>query len=51
MGLQAIFKTFQSKEKESKTPEAALPGMEDFTNDQLFFLSFSTVSVTNINKI
>ncbi|XP_018055731.1 PREDICTED: membrane metallo-endopeptidase-like 1 [Atta colombica] len=43
MGLQAIFKTFQSKGKESKTPEAALPGMEDFTNDQLFFLSFSTL--------
>ncbi|XP_018365608.1 PREDICTED: neprilysin-1-like [Trachymyrmex cornetzi] len=43
MGLQAIFKTFQSKEKESKTPEAALPGMENFTNDQLFFLSFSTL--------
>ncbi|XP_018346007.1 PREDICTED: membrane metallo-endopeptidase-like 1 [Trachymyrmex septentrionalis] len=43
MGLQAIFKTFRSKEKESKIPEAALPGMEDFTNDQLFFLSFSTL--------
>lgn len=46
MGLQAIFKTFQTSEKESETPDAALPGMEDFTNDQLFFLSFANLWCT-----
>jgi len=50
MGLQAIFKVFQSKEKESKIPDAALSGLEDFTNDQLFFLSFANVSIIGITK-
>jgi len=43
MGLQAIFKAYQSKETESETPDAALPGMEDFTNDQLFFISYANL--------
>ncbi|XP_011861285.1 PREDICTED: neprilysin-11-like [Vollenhovia emeryi] len=43
MGLQAIYKAYQRKEKESETPDATMPGMEDFTNDQLFFLSFANL--------
>ncbi|XP_011169896.1 membrane metallo-endopeptidase-like 1 [Solenopsis invicta] len=41
MGLQAIFKAYQKKK--SETPDAALPGMEDFTDNQLFFLSFANL--------
>ncbi|XP_012528718.1 membrane metallo-endopeptidase-like 1 [Monomorium pharaonis] len=43
MGLQAIFKAYQRKQKERETPDAALPDMEDFTNNQLFFLSFANL--------
>lgn len=46
MGLQAIFKAYESKKKQSKTPDAILPGMKDFATNQLFFLSFANVSVT-----
>lgn len=50
MGLQAIFKTFQTSEKEGETPDAALPGMEDFTDNQVFFLSFANVSAAGVNR-
>jgi len=42
MGLQAIFKAYQREERESNTSDAVLPGMEDVTNEQLFFLSFAS---------
>lgn len=48
MGLQAIFKAYQRKEEKSEISDAVLPGMEDFTNNQLFFLSFANVSITSI---
>ncbi|KAL0099287.1 hypothetical protein PUN28_020096 [Cardiocondyla obscurior] len=43
MGLQAIFKAYERSEKEGSTPDTTLPGMEDFSNNQLFFLSFANL--------
>ncbi|KAL6255643.1 hypothetical protein P5V15_012891 [Pogonomyrmex californicus] len=41
MGLQAIFKAYQSNQKKNNTTDAILPGLEDFTSNQLFFLGFA----------
>ncbi|XP_014470512.1 PREDICTED: membrane metallo-endopeptidase-like 1 [Dinoponera quadriceps] len=43
MGLQAVFRAYQRRERECGKPDAVLPGLEGFTNDQLFFLSFGNL--------
>ncbi|XP_029660961.1 neprilysin-like isoform X2 [Formica exsecta] len=43
MGLQASFRAYQRRERECGKPDTVLPGLEEVTNDQLFFLSFANV--------
>lgn len=45
MGLQASFRAYQRRERECGKPDAILPGLEEVTNDQLYFLSFANVSI------
>jgi len=45
MGLEAAFKAYKRRERECGKSDIVLPGHEDVTNDQLFFLSFATVSI------
>ena len=37
-GLHAAFAAWQTREK--KTPSQTLPGLENFTNEQLFFINY-----------
>jgi len=48
MGLEAAFRAYQRRERECGKPNTVLPGQENLTNDQLFFLSFANVSITDI---
>ncbi|XP_053978634.1 endothelin-converting enzyme homolog [Hylaeus volcanicus] len=41
MGLQVAFKAYQRRQRECAKPDPMLPGLENFTNDQLFFLSLA----------
>ncbi|CAK9816371.1 Endothelin-converting enzyme 1 [Anthophora quadrimaculata] len=43
MGLQAVFRAYKRRERECGKPDPALPGLEHFTNDQSFFLSFANL--------
>ncbi|XP_017787639.1 PREDICTED: membrane metallo-endopeptidase-like 1 [Habropoda laboriosa] len=43
MGLQAVFRAYKRRERECGKPDPALPGLEQFTNDQNFFLSFANL--------
>ncbi|XP_024884014.1 endothelin-converting enzyme homolog isoform X3 [Temnothorax curvispinosus] len=43
MGLEAAFKAYQRRQRECGKPDTVLPGLEDLTNDQLFFLSFANL--------
>ncbi|XP_054014746.1 membrane metallo-endopeptidase-like 1 [Hylaeus anthracinus] len=43
MGLQAVFRAYQRRERECARPDPALPGLEKFSNEQTFFLSFANV--------
>ncbi|EGI67062.1 Endothelin-converting enzyme 1 [Acromyrmex echinatior] len=43
MGLEAAFKAYQRRERECGKPNTVLPGQENLTNDQLFFLSFANL--------
>lgn len=45
MGLQAVYRAYQRRQRECKKPDPALPGFENFDNDQIFFLSFANVSL------
>lgn len=38
-------KLFQSFQKLSSAPSQALPGLDDFTDNQLFFLAFGNVKI------
>ncbi|XP_039303855.1 endothelin-converting enzyme 1 [Solenopsis invicta] len=44
MGLEATFRAYRRRERECENPGTVLPGLEDLTNDQLFFLSFAYLS-------
>ena len=41
-GIQAVFQAFQKKNKIDGSLK--LPGLEEFTDEQLFFISFAGVS-------
>ncbi|XP_018307444.1 membrane metallo-endopeptidase-like 1 [Mycetomoellerius zeteki] len=43
MGLEAAFRAYQRRERECGKPNTVLPGQENLTNDQLFFLSFANL--------
>ncbi|XP_076240019.1 uncharacterized protein LOC143182696 [Calliopsis andreniformis] len=43
MGLQAVYKAYRRRQRECKKPDPALPGLEKFSNDQIFFLSFANL--------
>ncbi|XP_076377892.1 uncharacterized protein LOC117219826 [Megalopta genalis] len=46
MGLQAVFAAYQRRQRNCEVPDPMLPGFENFTNDQLFFLSTANVWCT-----
>ncbi|KAG7208458.1 hypothetical protein KM043_014684 [Ampulex compressa] len=43
MGLQAVYRAYRRRERECDKVGSALPGLEQFDNDQLFFLSFANL--------
>ncbi|KAL6445044.1 hypothetical protein ACFW04_002160 [Cataglyphis niger] len=43
MGLQASYRAYQRRERECGKPDTVLPGLEEITNDQLYFLSFANI--------
>jgi membrane metallo-endopeptidase-like protein 1 len=43
-GIREAYRAYQ-RYKERHNPEKALPGMEDFSHDQLLFLAFANVSI------
>ncbi|XP_076623898.1 uncharacterized protein LOC143343172 [Colletes latitarsis] len=43
MGLQAVYRAYQRRERKCVQPDPALPGLEKFSNDQTFFLSFANL--------
>ncbi|OAD62945.1 Membrane metallo-endopeptidase-like 1 [Eufriesea mexicana] len=43
MGLHAVFRAYKRRERECTKVDPGLPGLEKFTNDQLFFLSFGNL--------
>ncbi|CAL7950563.1 unnamed protein product [Xylocopa violacea] len=43
MGLRTAFKAYRRREIMNEKVDSALPGLEAFTNDQLFFLSFANL--------
>ncbi|XP_054014694.1 neprilysin-4-like [Hylaeus anthracinus] len=50
MGLQTVFRAYQRRERECDRPEPALPGLEKFSNEQTFFLSFANVWCESMNR-
>lgn len=53
MGLYTVHKAYKRRERQCGKPDTVLPGLEELTNDQLFFLSFANVSyyiITNCNS-
>lgn len=43
MGLEAVYRAYHRRLRECKKPDSALPGLEKFNNDQIFFLSFANL--------
>lgn len=43
MGLQSVFRAYQRRQRECGKVDPLLPGLEKYTNEQLFFLSFANV--------
>ncbi|XP_011689428.1 PREDICTED: neprilysin-like [Wasmannia auropunctata] len=43
MGIEAAFRAYQRRERECGKSDTVLPGLEDLTSDQLFFLSFANL--------
>ncbi|XP_020278382.1 neprilysin-1-like [Pseudomyrmex gracilis] len=43
MGLIAAYRAYLRRERECERPDTVLPGLENITNDQLFFLSFANI--------
>ncbi|XP_076750419.1 membrane metallo-endopeptidase-like 1 [Xylocopa sonorina] len=46
MGVRTAFKAYKRREIINGKPDSALPGLETFSNDQLFFLSFANLWCT-----
>nr|XP_031825589.1 neprilysin-3-like [Nomia melanderi] len=46
MGLQAVFGAYQRRLRKCKVPDPMLPGLQNFTNNQMFFLSAANVWCT-----
>lgn len=46
MGLRTAYKAYKRRETINGRSEAALPGLEMFNNDQIFFLSSANVSIS-----
>ena len=42
-GVQAVFEAYREKTK--SITQMRLPGLEEFTDDQLFFISFAAVCI------
>ncbi|XP_076643584.1 uncharacterized protein LOC143353865 [Halictus rubicundus] len=53
MGLQAVFGAYQRRQRNCEVPDPMLPGLQNFTNNQMFFLSSANVwcSVYDLEKI
>ncbi|XP_020278507.1 neprilysin-like isoform X2 [Pseudomyrmex gracilis] len=51
MGLQAAYKAYQRRERECEGSNLVLPGLEELTNDQLFFLSSANLWCESVNPI
>ncbi|XP_078051173.1 neprilysin-1-like [Augochlora pura] len=53
MGLQAVFAAYQRRQRNCELPDPMLPGFENFTNNQMFFLSAANVwcTVYDLEKI
>lgn len=41
LGLETAFKAYRRRQEKYKKPDTVLPGHEELTNDQLFFVSFA----------
>ncbi|XP_039304960.1 membrane metallo-endopeptidase-like 1 [Solenopsis invicta] len=50
MGLEAAFRAYKRRERECEKMDTVLPGHEDITNDQLFFLSFANIFCEDITN-
>ncbi|XP_071875858.1 uncharacterized protein [Bombus fervidus] len=50
MGLHAVFGAYKRRERECVNADPALPGLEQFSNDQLFFLSFANLWCETADK-
>ncbi|XP_034190776.2 uncharacterized protein LOC117609047 [Osmia lignaria lignaria] len=50
MGLQAVFRAYKRRERECGNPDPALPELEKFSNDQIFFLSFANLWCESIDR-
>ncbi|XP_039304959.1 endothelin-converting enzyme 1 [Solenopsis invicta] len=50
MGLEAAFRAYERRERECGKKDTVLPGHEDITNDQLFFLSFANLFCEDITN-
>ncbi|XP_066593232.1 neprilysin-like [Prorops nasuta] len=46
--MHNLYKAFESWRKNKETPDAKIPGLEDYTEDQMFFLSKATTWCENI---
>lgn len=49
MGLRTAYKAYKRRERINRKSEAALPGLEMFSNDQIFFLSSANVRLSLIH--
>ncbi|XP_017889317.1 neprilysin-3-like [Ceratina calcarata] len=43
MGMQALFKAYQRRQRTCEIPDPMLPGLEHLSNEQLLFISFANV--------
>nr|XP_034190777.1 endothelin-converting enzyme homolog [Osmia lignaria] len=43
MGLQAAFRAYQRRQRICEEPDPMLPGLENFSNEQLLFISFGNL--------
>ncbi|XP_003707170.2 uncharacterized protein LOC100876813 [Megachile rotundata] len=50
MGMLAVFRAYKRRQRECGNPDPALPGLEKFNNDQIFFLSFANLWCETIDR-